>query len=440
MFEFLCRRREKLKSPLVRDTFIYTITDSIGKGVGFLLLPLVSFYVTPDELGIATNFVVLTQIASLLAGLAIVNSLPYFYYEQTKEQNQKLVSSLLFICMVLCVSLLLLDWLLNSFLSDSLKLDIGLQVYAIICVACTLIGGVNFQLLRLQDKSLWFAGIQLVQTLIHCALVLLFVVELKWGGRGKIYADTGAVILLSIVHLLLMFKQQFLSFKIEKSYCIKLLKFGVPLLPHSLSFWLKSGVDKIFITQYGGGLFSNGLYSMALTLMSIFSLVSNGFFRAYNPALQKRLANIKPENEKNEKLKIVKLTYLCLTAFLILALLTIALSWVILNYMVDDKYKESFIFIPWLVTGLFINIIYSFAIEFIYKMKKTLVLGLITFTGSLIQMVLTYYFVKQWDALGAAYSALVGYVLISIAIFIYSCKVYPMPWFNVFNLPLLKRK
>lgn len=73
-------------------------------------------------------------------------------------------------------------------------------------------------------------------------------------------------------------------------------------------------------------------------------------------------------------------------------------------------------------------------------MKKTLVLGLITFTGSLIQMVLTYYFVKQWDALGAAYSALVGYVLISIAIFIYSCKVYPMPWFNVFNLPLLKRK
>ena len=30
----------------------------------------------------------------------------------------------------------------------------------------------------------------------------------------------------------------------------KLLKFGIPLLPHSLSFWFKSGFDKILLTIY----------------------------------------------------------------------------------------------------------------------------------------------------------------------------------------------
>ena len=73
--------RSKFKNPLVKDTFIYTTTDAIGKGVAFLLLPLVSFYVSPEELGIATNFVVLTSIMTLLGGMAVVNSLPYFYYE-----------------------------------------------------------------------------------------------------------------------------------------------------------------------------------------------------------------------------------------------------------------------------------------------------------------------------------------------------------------------
>lgn len=423
-----------MKNPLVRDTFIYTVTDSIGKGIAFLLLPLISFYVTPDELGIATNFSVLTQIVSLLAGMAIVNSLPYFYYEQTNEQNRKLVSSLVFICLTLCFSLLLLVILLSPIVNKYLKLDIGLQIYAIVCVACTLIGSVSFQLLRLQEKSKQFASIQIVQILIHCILVVVFVVAFKWGGRGKIYADTGAVILLLLFHLRLMYRQGYLSIQVEKKYCIKLLKFGLPLLPHSLSFWLKGGMDKIFITQYGGGLYSNGLYSMALTLTSIYTLFSHGFFRAYNPSLQKRLSKMTRENQQKEKIKIVRITYLCITLFFFLALLTIAVSWAILNYIVDDKYKEAFVFMPWLVAGLFVNAIYSFAIEFIYKQKKTIVLGIITFIGSLIQMVLSYLFVKTYGVLGAAYSALVGYVLISIAIFIYSRKVYPMPWFSFMNM------
>lgn len=431
MLKTIIKKGRKVKNPLIRDTFIYTVTDSIGKGIGFLLLPLVSFYVTPDELGIATNFSVFTQIVSLLAGLAIVNSLPYFYYEHTKEQNCKLVSCLMFICMTLCTTFLLMDLLLSHVISDYLKLDYGLQIYAIVCVACTLIGGISFQLLRLQDKSMLFAGVQLIQILVHCSLVILFVVGFKWGGRGKIYADTGVVILLLIVHILLMYRKGFLTLEIEKAVCKKLLKFGIPLLPHSLSFWLKGGMDKIFITQCGGGLYSNGLYSMALTLMSIFSLVSNGFFRAYNPALQKRLSRMTLENETVEKIKIVKITYLCICFFFFLALFTIVLSWGILNYIVDDKYKDAFVFIPWLVAGVFVNVIYSFAIEFIYKRKKTLGLGIITFTGSLFQMGLAYFLIKEYGVIGAAYSALVGYVIISIAVFLYSRKVYPMPWFSV---------
>ena len=74
------------KKALVRETFVYTATDAFGRAMGFILLPFVSFYMPPDELGIATNFTVLTTIITLLAGQAVVNALPYFFYEQSKEE------------------------------------------------------------------------------------------------------------------------------------------------------------------------------------------------------------------------------------------------------------------------------------------------------------------------------------------------------------------
>lgn len=55
-------RLQKFNSTLVKETFVYTATDAIGKGVSFIILPIVSYYIPPDELGIVTNFSVLVTI------------------------------------------------------------------------------------------------------------------------------------------------------------------------------------------------------------------------------------------------------------------------------------------------------------------------------------------------------------------------------------------
>ena len=44
-----------LKNSLLKETFMYTATDAVSKALSFILLPFVSFYLVPDELGIATK-------------------------------------------------------------------------------------------------------------------------------------------------------------------------------------------------------------------------------------------------------------------------------------------------------------------------------------------------------------------------------------------------
>lgn len=418
-----------LKSSLIKDTFIYTATDAIGKAISFILLPFVSYFLPPNELGIATNFSVLTSIVILIAGLALVNSLPYFYYERTHEENKTLVSNLLILSFSICIILLISICIFNSFIYKCLKLNFQYQLLSVLYVFCSLVCNTDLLLFRLEEKPKSFALYQIIQIVLNCIMVVLFVIVLRGGGYGKIMSDISVIFIMFVFHIVLMIRRKYIRIKISLSCMKTLLKFGLPLLPHSLSFWLKGGMDKVFITTYCG-LYQNGLYSMALSISSLYSVVSTAFFNAYTPYLQKRLVNITEENEMQEKRSIVRITYILIAAFFIVGLLSVFGAWFIIYFIINKKYIPSFQYIPWIILGSYIYAFYNFFIEFIYKVKKTLIMGIITFTGSVIQMLLSYYLVKKLGALGAAYSTVIGAVIISLFIFLYSNKVYKMPWLS----------
>lgn len=414
-------------NKLVKDTLVYTITDAVGKAISFILLPVLSYYLSPEGLGLATNFVVFTTIVNLLAGQAILNALSYFYYEQTKYQNSILVSNLIWMTIAACTGLFFIMLLFNNQIFQYLQLNLTFQGMAFFYAIFFVFTNINLQLFRLEDKPKSFAIFQIIQIILHCILVVLFVIVLKQDGEGKIYAEFLTIVLMGIVNLYSIIKRGFLVVKYDKSSVKTLLKFGLPLIPHSISFWFKSGADKVFITNFAG-LAANGLYSMAMSISSLYTLVSHAFFYAYIPTLQKKLSNMNSENEKEEKIKIVKTIYFMIGLFFLVSLLSVLGAWIILKFMVADKYESAFNFIPGVILSMYIYVVYTFAVQFVYKMKKTVILGIITFIGSLIQMLFSYYFVKFDGPMGAVYSSIVGSLLVSLGIFYYSNKIFPMPW------------
>lgn len=416
-----------LHKTLVKETFVYTLTDVIGKAMSFILLPIVSFFLPPSELGIATNFTVLTTLIILLAGLAIVNSIPYFFYEQNKEENVSLISNLLMLCLGLCVVIGGLATCFSQLIFEYLQLSLHIQLLGVVFVIGSLISSINLILLRLENKPKQFAVLQVLQIVLHAVFVILFVIVLKGGGEGKIYAEVLVFFIIGMIHLVMMLKKGYISFRFQMQWIKRLLRFGLPLLPHSISFWLKSGMDKVFITTYCGLQF-NGLYSMAISVSSVYTMLMQSFFNAYTPYLQKRLAGFDGGQCYEEKRSIVKQIYMIYALFGVVGILAIAVCWFIFHYMIDSKYLPAMAYIPLIILANFIYTFYNFTIEFIYKVKKTLVMGIITFTGSLIQMLLSYVLIKEYGVMGAVYSLLIGNTLITIGISVYSNMVYRMPW------------
>lgn len=417
-----------LEGSLVKDTFIYTLTDALSKAVTFLLLPFVSMYITPDELGMVTNFVIFSDIISLIAGLAIINAIPYLFYEQSKSENAKMVTYLLGYSLLICGIVTIIIVFFNESIYNKLGISVYLQCLAIPYIFFSLSTNINLIILRLENKAKVFSFFQLSRIILNLFMVILLVIVLKFGGRGKIFSDVLVVSSLSFFHIYMLCRKKMLTMELDMKYMKRLIKFGAPLMPHSLSSWLKSGVDKVFITSFCG-LYQNGLYSMAISICQVYKLFNNSFENAYTPYLQKRLACITAETEQREKERIVKLTYGIWILFFLISLLTIVAAWFIINYVIDSKYQSSFIFVPWLILGYYIYAVYSMTIQFVYKMKKTLGLGIITFSGSIVQMIIGYYFIKEYGTLGAAYSSALGAFLISSVMFFYSNKVYRLPWF-----------
>lgn len=417
------------RKTLLGNALIYILSDGITKALSFLILPFVSFYLIPEQLGIAANFDVLQSILMLLAGQAIVNTLPYFYYDRSREEIGLLVSNLLFIIIAVNLCFLIIILLIYGLIDEYLHIGLFLQLLTLISVIANLLLSINLILYRLEEKPFVFLKLQLLQSLIYVFLLILLVVCLRKEALGKIYSAVFSCSIVCLLHIYLLYKRGYLIWKIDRNSIGELLRFGIPLLPHSLSFWIKSGMDKILLTTFCG-LSVNGLYSMAMSFGAIYSIFKVAFDNAYIPYLQKRISKMTFDNQKAEKKQLVRISYIISSVFFLLFFVVMFICWILIQYVLSDLYRDSFQFIPWILFSLTIYSFYSLVVQYPYTAKKTLGLGIITFSGSIIQLLLTFVLVRMLGADGIKYSLVIGALVTMFSVWWYSNRVYPLPWFS----------
>lgn len=423
-------------SSLIRNSFLYVLCDGINKVIPFLLLPFITHYLTPSDYGIVTNYNVLVQILSVFCYSTTAASLPVMYYKLSQFDRKRYVTNMLYFNIVLVIICLIVIVLMSRYIAGFLNFSFIVQVSAVILVLFSGITNLNMVLWRCEEQPIQFGLYQISQSFFKVVMTIILVIVYLFGWHGQIYSMFISNVLFGILSFYILFRRGYLNFQLDKSFLRQIMLFSLPLIPHALSFWLKSGVDKILLSNMSG-LEANGLYSVAITWGGIVTMFFVAFNNAYAPFLYKKLASFDVDNSDVlylDKIKLVKMIYSSFIFMFFFVLFVYILSSLLIRVIYDSSYYESIVYLPWVMIAQFFYGGYLMFVCFIHYMLKTKVLGVMTFSITVFQVLLSYLLILKFGSIGVAISSAVANIFIFIFVAIYAMKVYSLPWlFFCFN-------
>jgi len=411
------------RHKLFKNTFIYTGSNVINKAIPFLLLPIMTRYLSPTDYGIVATFNVLLAVMVVFVGLSMHGAINVNFFKLNKDKLKKYVGNVFIILFTNFILIFIIVFFLKTYFFNIVKFPVKWIPILVILALCQSIFKINLGLWRVEQKSLPYGLFQISRTILNVALSLIFVVALVWGWQGRLLGVIITLIVYGIISIFVIIKRKYITFSFNKKYIKDALFFGVPLIPHALGGWIITGIDRIFINSMVG-VAATGLYSVGYSVGMIIGLLAHSFNLAWSPFLYEKLK----ENKYSTKVKIVKFTYLYGAGIIILALVLSFIAPFFFKFFVSKYFYYAYKFVLWIALGYAFNGMYFMVVNYIIYVKKTYILAWVTFFSAGINIILNYFFIKANGAIGAAQATTITFFVQFIMVWILSAKVYKMPW------------
>ena len=411
-----------LNSSLFKASGIYTLSSIISAAIPFLLLPLLTRYLSPEEYGIVSMYALLLSITSVFTGLSVQGAINRAYFDEKIKEHKEYVWNSLIILFASSSFTFLIYILLNNYISSLTGVPAS-WVWSVVLVSFFQFV-INSLLTIYQAQLLAFkyAKIQIGQSLVNALLTILFVVILLLGWKGRLLAQILSILLFGIIVFFILYKYYTVK-RINLYYIKHALKFGVPLIPHTIGGMLMTLTDRFIISNILG-LEKVGIYTVGLQLGMVLGIITESFNKAYVPWLFEKLN----QNDENMKRKIVKFTYIYFFGIIFLTCLMFFILKILFPIFVGENFFEAERVILWILLGNAFGGMYFMVTNYIFYVYKTHILAIITLVVGILNVPITFYIVKLNGEVGAAQGFLIVNILSFLFTWVLSAKVYPMNW------------
>ncbi len=411
----------------IKNSSIYLTSNLLNAVIPFLLLPILTRYLTVEEYGQIAIFQMLLSGISTFIGLNTVGAATRKYYDNVsittlREFNGSCIQ-ILIISSVVC---LFFSYIMIDEISQFLSIPSSWVFIGIIISILTYLVTFLLSQWQIRNEAKNFGMLQVSGSIINMLLSLQFVILLNYGVNGRINAQLLALIITSIIAIIILYRKKLITlFAYQPKKIKEALQFGIPLIPHHIGIFLISAVDRFFINKELG-LVQAGIYMVAAQLSSSLAILFDAINKAYVPWLFEKLK----KNNTSDKINIVKYTYLYFIFLLVVALITFFIAPTLLVFIAGEKYQESGTIVGWLCLGQIFGGMYLMVTNYIFFSKKTAKLAITTITTGLLNIVLLILFIPLYGLIGAAYAFAISKLCQFILTWFISCNAVKMPWFK----------
>ncbi|TQP19744.1 lipopolysaccharide biosynthesis protein [Vibrio cholerae] len=414
---------KSIRNKLFRKGSIFLFANILNAAIPFLLLPVLTRFLTPEDYGMVTMFTVFLSLVNTFVGLNAHGAINIQYFKLDAKRFSEYVTSCLFL-LVISAAIVFLIVLVFGRLSEEF---IGLpHKWMLIAVGVSF-----FQFLITIRLAIWvvtglaieYGALQVSQTFVNAGFSLFFIFffGMFWEGRllGQVIASAvfGLVALLLITKSGLIVKPSNIKADIRHA-----LFFGLPLIPHVLGGFLMISTDRIIITSVVD-IAASGVYMVGLQLGLVIAILADSFNKVYAPWIMRNLSNA-----KLDKVELVKNSYLVMCAFLLMGLAWGLVAVFLLPLLVGEQFLAAGAVITYMCLGHSCTALYYIVTNYIFYSEKTKLLAVITFSIAMLNLPVTYFFVKNYGITGAAVAFMFVQALLFFLTWFLSNKVFPMPW------------
>ena len=410
------------QGSLVKSFGIYTIARVLNSCIPFLLLPVMTAYLSPGDYGTISMITTMASFTMPFVTLRVEDAIVRRYY-YNNENIAVYIGNCLFIVTAMMFFITLLFIAFASFISE--KIQVPAVILFIIPFYCVLhfFKTIFLYYWQVKQKPVQFGVINISATVLELLLAIILVVACKmnWVGRAiSIFTAAASVAIVAFVYLL---RNNMIKLQFDKDRLTHALKYGIGLVPAGIGASLMVSVNRFFITDMVC-IEETGLYGVATSFASMISFVTGSFNNAFVPWL---FPQLKKEDIKTKR-KIVKVSYLYMFFLFVVAFVGFLLIKLVLPVFVNDKFYDAEKYIPFLLLGYCFQGCYLMVTNYIMYVEKTYYTAAITLVCGFASIGLNYVFISSMGAIGASVAFAITFCLFFLMTWVLSAKLYKMPW------------
>jgi O-antigen/teichoic acid export membrane protein len=403
---------------LITHTAVYGLANALNASISFILTPLYALNLDPADFGTVTLFTITATFSATLFQLGTGTAI--FRSVIQRDIDQKVVLSTAFyftlgLIIPFLGIMLLLSPSISTLLFGSLTNRALLLWMAFVAAAFDAVVSIPQAKLRIEEKSILYSLLACGNFILGIALNISLVAYAHMGIYGIILANLLRAGIYSSISTLILIPDLRPIFSISELK--ELLRFGMPLIPISISAMILSVANRYFL-QYYTSLTEVGIYSVGYKLGSLVQLPIGAFQIAW-PTMMFAMYKLPQAKSFYSRL----LTYFCLSLGFI-SLCIAVFSREAINLIATPEYSKGWQVVPLIILSqIALGIVYVTAVGVnVQKRPENILYAWLLGVG--VNILLNFVLIPPFGMMGAGWSSLISYCVVAIGATIASLRLY----------------
>ncbi|VAW80323.1 hypothetical protein MNBD_GAMMA12-2378 [hydrothermal vent metagenome] len=419
----------KLYKKAINHTAIYGVSDIIRKIVGFLMLPIYTRYLTPEDYGVVQLMMMAIFIFEAFLGMRMGQAIFRYYFMAEDPKEKKTVMTTAYLMtfgasILACIILIANAGNATQLLIGDTRYEDLLKIFAIMLVTQAL-EEYGLIYVRVHQRAILFFVLSIVKLVLSLSLNIYFIVYRDLSVEGVIYSagiTSGVMALFSTFYTFYYSGMNF-----SKPLLKKLLLFSYPLWIAGIG-GLYAATSVNYFLRIFSGLDQVGIYALAIKFASlILVLVWTPFTRIWH-SLKYEIYEMPDSNQMYQNIFI--------SLALVMSFIGLGLSLfsgTLIQLMADSSFWAAGDIIPILVLAKIAQSFTGFNNFGILLKEKTGIIAIGAYISAIVTTISFFVLIPLAGLLGAAFSILLGVVVQLLWIEWRSNKLYDMqlPWFRL---------